>query len=260
MRLIRPVVCAVALSCTLPAVARADGSDSPWPRRGGEQAQLRAVRQVVDDLDEQLGLLQLEADRYRSWRECLKPVPVSEYGDPDRQSGFHYDEGDGAGPSFMPALAVDRRSRDGAEDYIFFDFRRAGGCESAAPPPGGIPDPSPMRHDAGFRPAAAHAVGLRALEQRMPQLRRQIRVLTAVVRRFDAWESCVSWVPVTQLGDPAGRYGYRFGPGSAAPPVFSPALSIDRSDWDDPDYMFLAYVGGDRPGKHCQNEPGEGVD
>ena len=38
------------------------------------------------------------------------------------------------------------------------------------------------------------------------------------------------------------------------------ALHIDRADWDDPDYMFLALVGGDRPGRTCRDEPGEAVD
>jgi hypothetical protein len=41
---------------------------------------------------------------------------------------------------------------------------------------------------------------------------------------------------------------------------YRPALSIDRSDWDDPDYMFLAFVGGDRPAGGCREEPGEAVD
>jgi hypothetical protein len=30
-----------------------------------------------------------------------------------------------------------------------------------------------------------------------------------------------------------------------------PARATDRSDWDDPDYMFLALVGGDHPGRAC---------
>ena len=92
------------------------------------------------------------------------------------------------------------------------------------------------------------------------RLRRSARRLVAASERFDAWESCVSWVPVTEYGDPDGGFGYRFGLLGTAAFEFRPALSIDRSDWDDPDYMFLAFVGGDRPGKVCQNEPGEGID
>ena len=55
------------------------------------------------------------------------------------------------------------------------------------------------------------------------------------------------------------RFGYLFGPKSGAA-GYRAALHVDRSDWDDPDYMFLALVGGDRPGLHCQDEPGEAVD
>jgi hypothetical protein len=64
---------------------------------------------------------------------------------------------------------------------------------------------------------------------------------------------------VTELGDPDQKFGYLFGP-MAGPAGYRPALHIDRADWDDPDYMFLALVGGDRPGRTCQDEPGEAID
>jgi hypothetical protein len=83
--------------------------------------------------------------------------------------------------------------------------------------------------------------------------------LNAASERFDEWESCVSWVPVTEYGDPDGMFGYLFG-AQGAFEGYRPALAIDRSDWDDPDYMFLALVGGDRPGRTCQDEPGEAID
>ena len=91
-------------------------------------------------------------------------------------------------------------------------------------------------------------------------MKRSARRLLAASERFDEWESCVSWVPVTEYGDPDGEFGYLFGPRDASPPGYRPALAIDRSDWDDPDYMFLALVGGDRPGRTCQDEPGEAID
>jgi hypothetical protein len=83
--------------------------------------------------------------------------------------------------------------------------------------------------------------------------------LEAASERFDEWESCVSWVPVTEQGGVDGKFGYLFGSVGALP-GYRTALHIDRSDWDDPDYMFLALVGGDRPGRTCQDEPGEAVD
>ena len=61
------------------------------------------------------------------------------------------------------------------------------------------------------------------------------------------------------MGDPDQKFGYLFGP-TGGPAGYRPALHVDRSDWDDPDYMFLALVGGDRPGRECQDEPGEAVD
>ena len=91
-------------------------------------------------------------------------------------------------------------------------------------------------------------------------MKRTARRLETTSERFDKWESCVSQVPVTEYGDPDGKFGYLYGLRNATAPSYRPALAIDRSDWDDPDYMFLALVGGDRPGKTCQDEPGEAAD
>jgi len=91
-------------------------------------------------------------------------------------------------------------------------------------------------------------------------LKRSARRLLAASKRFDAWESCVSQVPATEYGDPDGGFGYRFGHAGATSFAYRPALAIDRSDWDDPDYLFLAFAGGDRPGRPCRNEPGERAD
>ena len=79
--------------------------------------------------------------------------------------------------------------------------------------------------------------------------------------RFDEWESCLSWVPVTEYGDPDGGFGYLFGT-DGSEPVYRPALAIDVSEWDDPDYEFLAFKGHDRPfrDRECADEPGEEVD
>jgi hypothetical protein len=160
----------------------------------------------------------------------------------------------------MPALAVDRKSRPRKEDYLFLKLSQRGNCESSAPLSGGTADPASVRSS----PPAAAASGrprmtLSALERRVRIMERSARRLLAASERFDEWESCVSWVPVTEYGDPDARFGYLFGPRGGTP-GYRPALAIDRSDWDDPDYMFLALVGGDRPGRTCQDEPGEGVD
>jgi hypothetical protein len=159
----------------------------------------------------------------------------------------------------MPALAVDRKSRPRKEDYLFLDFSHQGNCRSDAPQPGGTADPA-------FHRVSAAAAGqtlprtVRNLERRVKVMKRVAQGLLASSERFDEWESCVSWVPVTEYGDPDGGFGYLFGSKQTATPAYRPALAIDRSDWDDPDYMFLAFVGGDRPGRTCQDEPGEAVD
>ena len=100
---------------------------------------------------------------------------------------------------------------------------------------------------------------MRLLERKANRLFQRSQRLETVSERFDEWESCVSWVPVSEVGDPDEKFGYLFGP-RGGPAGYRAAIHVDRSDWDDPDYMFLALVGGDRPGRTCQDEPGEAVD
>jgi hypothetical protein len=239
------------------------GEDSPWPNTDAVPANVRAIKSVVRDLSNKVELMELSAARYADWEACIRGVQVSEYGDPDRQWGYMYDERDGTGPSYMPALAVDRKSRPRQEDYLFLDFSRRGNCRSNAPVPGGTAAPASVRPTATASRRPRRRPLLRTLsylERRVRTLKRSARRLLAASERFDEWESCVSWVPVTEYGDPDGKFGYLFGGPGASPAGYRPALAIDRSDWDDPEYMFLALVGGDRPGKTCQDEPGEAID
>ncbi len=252
------LIAAVAL-LTAPATAVA-GEDSPWPDSGSTAKQIRAVRAVVAELERKVELMEWSAAPYADWEGCLRGVPVSEYGDPDRQFGYAYDERDGTGLGHMPALAVDRKSRDGQEDYLFLDFGRTGDCRSRPPLPGGTAEPASVARMAHAAATPGPPSTLKGLERRVRRLKRSARRLSGASERFDEWESCVSWVPVTEYGDPDGAFGYLFGRAGTPGWSYRPALAIDRSDWDDPDYMFLAFVGGDRPGRTCQNEPGEAVD
>jgi hypothetical protein len=243
--------------------ARAAGEDSPWPRTDAVPANVRAIKSVVRDLSRKVELMELSAARYADWEACIRGVPVSEYGDPDRRWGYLYDERNGIGTSYMPALAVDRKSRPRKEDFLFLDFSRGGNCRSNPPLPGGTADPASVRTTAAARRSPRRRTlrgTLRHLERRVRNMKRSARRLLAASERFDEWESCVSWVPVTEYGDPDGKYGYLFGARDAFPDGYRPGLAIDRSDWDDPDYMFLAFVGGDRPRRTCQDEPGEAID
>ncbi len=255
---------------------RAAGEDSPWPSTTRLPANVRAVRSAVADLERKVELMEWSADRYDDWQACLRGVPVSEYGDPDRQFGYQYDERDGTGGGYMPALAVDRQSRPRGEDYLFLNFSRKSNCQTSAPRSGGTADPASVRPPADAARASSQLrvsrlrtrarrgrtlwSTVRNLERRVRILKRSARRLLASSERFDEWESCVSWVPVTEYGDPDGKFGYLFGSKDATTPGYRSALAVDRSDWDDPDYMFLALVGGDRPGRSCQDEPGEAVD
>jgi hypothetical protein len=227
------------------------GEDSPWPDTKAVPANVRAIKSVVNDLSRKVELMELSAARYANWEACIRGVPVSEYGDPDHQWGYLYDERNGIGTSYMPALAVDRRSRPRKEDYLFLNFSRRSNCRSNAPLPGGTAEPASVR--APLRRTLA------GLERRVRNMKRSARHLLAASERFDEWESCVSWVPVTEMGDPDQKFGFLYGP-TGGPTAYRAALHVDRADWDDPDYMFLALVGGDRPGRTCQDEPGEGVD
>jgi hypothetical protein len=249
-----------------PAGTARAGEDSQWPDTEALRPNVRAVAREVKAVEAKIEQMQETADRYEDWERCISWVPVSEYGDPDRQFGYRYDERDGTSPGYRPALAVDRRSRPGREDYMFLDFDGGSDCESAAPAAGGTADSASVNRAGAPRPHASTSKRrkrtLRAqvarLERKVRRMKRLARELERASERFDEWESCVSWVPVTELGDPDGKYGYAFG--GAAALGYRTALTVDRSDWDDPDYMFLALVGGDRPGGTCQDEPGEAVD
>ena len=152
----------------------------------------------------------------------------------------------------MPALAVDRKRRAGSEDYLFLDFARDAACRSDAPDARAAP-PTPSAR----APPPRAGDTLRGLERRVARLKRAARRLRGRVRALRR----LGVVRLVGPGDRVRRSRRRLrlpvrrrGRGARRT---GPALAIDRSDWDDPDYMFLAFVGGDRPGRDCQDEPGE---
>ena len=253
---------AVLVSGMVAADPAAAGEDSPWPRTNGLRPNIRAARAEINKLERQVELMELSVARYDDWETCLTYVPVSEYGDPwNATFGYLYDERDGTQVGFMDGLAVDRRSRPGKEDFMFIDLAREGCAGSDPTQPGGTAEPASVRraHRQRYKGRRSLRQQLRRLEWRAENLFHRAQVLETASERFDEWESCVSWVPVTQQGDADRTFGYLFGT-VGLEPSYMPALHVDRSDWDDPDYMFLALVGGDRPGRTCQDEPGEAVD
>ena len=191
--------------------ATAAGEDSPWPRTEALQPNVRVAQRELERLEEQVELMEQTAENYEDWQTCLTYVPVNEIGDRDRQSGYLYDDRDGTGVGYMDALAVDRRRRWGREDYLFIHFR-GDGCWTDNPQPGGTAEPASARAASvrtGARPGLKRRV--RMLERKADRLSQRSQRLEAVSERFDEWESCVSWVPVTEFGDPDQKFGYLFG-------------------------------------------------
>jgi len=216
------------------------------------------LERAIKNLEGQVAAMEQTADRYAKWKTCVKLVPVNEVGDPDNTFGYGYDERDGTGKTFMPALAV--APEDERPEYAFIRFARKDGCHSQPTQPGGTAEEA-STETLVTALVSSSGSSVRALEGRVALLEERKEALEKMAARFDGWESCLSWVPVTEYGDTDNRFGYLFGE-KGAEPGYRPAIAIDNSEWDDPDYQFLAFVGRDRPftGRECQGEPGESVD
>ena len=192
--------------------AGAAGEDSPWPGTKALGPNVRAARRELVRLERQVELMEQSAENAEDWMTCIRYVPVNEQGDRDRQFGYLYDELDGAGLGFMDGIAVDRRRRRGREDYLFMHFR-GDGCRSDSPKPGGTAEPASARAaSTDERRRLGPRRRLNVLERRAERLSERSQRLETISERFDEWESCVSWVPVTELGDPDQGFGYLFGP------------------------------------------------
>jgi hypothetical protein len=210
----------------------------------------------ADAISRALVPMERSGRRFRKWLDCISGLRVSEFGDPDHRFGFRYDERDGSALDRRPALARDPHRRP---DYLFLRFSRRPGCESATTVPGGTADPA--RAVVARQGPGGDSPTLGELERRLERLEDRADRVEQWSERFDEWESCLSWVPVTEYGDPELMYGFAFG-GEDGDLGYRPALAVDISEWDDPDYEFLAFIGRDRPfvRRECGHEPGEGVD
>ena len=237
--------------------------NEPKPRSGPTISDLE---RRAKNLEGKIEIMEQTSDRYTQWKTCVSLVRVNEVGDEDNRFGYNYDERDGTGQTFMSALVVDRE--DERPEYAFLKFARRSGCESQPTQPGGTAeDASAGGLDIIQPELAAEATAttrearVLALERKVRRLNERAEDLESMSEHFDEWESCLSWVPVTEYGDADGHFGYLFGE-KGVDPGYRPAITVDRSEWDDPDYEFLAFIGRDRPfsGRECGHEPGEGVD
>jgi hypothetical protein len=203
----------------------------------------------VDRIEGMVTRLERTARAFRGFMGCVSPVAASEYGDQDHRFGYAYDARDGSGLDSRPALAVDR-GRHKRSDYRFLDFALRRKCRSdtthtGTPENPGTADPASVPRKTSGPPLRRRAGGSNP-EKRLDDLEHRIERLDRMSERFDEWESCLSWVPVTEYGDPDGGFGFLYG-ARGATPEYQPALAVDTSPWDDPDYMLLAFAGRDRP-------------
>ncbi len=261
--LILALLCAFALASATYVPDLLEAARKPPPKPTASK-----LERSVKNLEGQVAAMELTADRYAKWKTCVSLVPVNELGDPDNRFGYGYDERDGTGPTFMPALAVDRE--DETPEYAFLRFARRDDCHSQPTQPGGTAEDASVGAPDAIQTvlvassqerASSSESRVRVLERRVVRLSERAEALERMSERFDEWESCLSWVPVTEYGDADGRFGYLFGE-KGAEAGYKPAIAVDTSELDDPDYQFLAFVGRDRPftDRECEGEPGEGVD
>ncbi len=260
--LAQPVPAPVPAPEAVSAHPASQGAKPRTPTIGEVGRQLRRAERAVRDF-ERVGR------RMARWFTCVKHLPVDQVGDLHHRWGFEYDERDGTGLDLRPALV--RHRGPGRPDVLLLRFSRSAGCVSRAPDPNGTgadarsflrsveptgASAKPARGDRGTR--------MKRLEKRMRQLLRRIDRVDTAFSRYDEWESCLSWLPVTELGHEDQNLGFRFDQpgGPAEPQQHVAAVDIDASEWDDPDYNLLAFLGRDRPFSNveCGHDPGEGVD
>jgi hypothetical protein len=209
----------------------------------------RTPRAALATLDRRLRVLRREAARFETLHGCMRRVGVSEAGDSRHRWGYLYDERDGTGVDRRPALTRDRT----APRWHLLKLGTSGPCLSDAA------DPNGAGEDA--REVRRHARRVTSLPRQLRWLHRLEARASAVAtdtERFDDWESCLSWLPVTEAGDVTHHHGFLLD----RPQRHGAAIHIDTSEWDDPDYQLLAFRRRDRPfrGGECGTDPGEGVD
>jgi hypothetical protein len=237
---------------------RTGGSD------GGVDAQLTSIARRLDRLNLKIREHERVRTRMTRWWRCIHYLPTDQAGDPEHGWGFEYDERDGSGIDVRTALV--RHTGTKRPDLVLLRFGRARGCTSRAPDPNGTGEDARAHGAAAVAgnatpPLRGSRTSLGQLEHRTDALVRRIGRVEDAFDRFDEWESCLSWLPVTEYGQEAQDLGYLVDAAGDAVRHL-PAIDIDGSEWDDPDYELLALKGRDRPfhRRECGHEPGESVD
>jgi hypothetical protein len=211
----------------------------------------RSLDRRLDALSRRLTALDRASRRFDVMLACTSELPVGQAGDARHRWGFRYDERDGTGLDLRPALVAHRGS--GLADLRFLRLARTRRCLSAAP------DPNGTGKAAQARRARASAARERRPLPRLDALESLAARVERRTERFDAWESCLSAVPVTEAGDREQGLGYLRADGRSQRERHDAAIAVDSSERDDPDYQLAAFAGRDRPfgPGECDTEPGE---
>lgn len=198
--------------------------------------------------------LRVLARRFNTLLGCTTPLDVDQLGDTQHRWGFRYDERDGSGRDTRTALA--RHAGAGRADLRLLRLAGNRGCLSAPTDPNGSGAPARVGH-----PRSGPAPTLRELKAKVRLLHGEIARVEHSTDQFDEWESCLSWLPVTEDGDARQDLGFLNRAGGSRLRHL-PAIDIDATEWDDPDYQLLAFVGRNRPfgSVECETEPGESPD
>ncbi len=239
-----------------PVVPDQAGSTGPTPRTATPPYPAERPRPAggpsaaLDRLSGRLRALAPDAERFETLLGCSRRVGVSQVGDVRHRWGYLYDERDGTGLDRRPALTAD--STD--PEWWLLRLATSRRCLSRAPDPNGAGDDA--RTADTQRSHSPSRLG--PMLRRLHRLERRAQRIDHHSERFDAWESCLAWLPVTEAGDRDQDLGFlRSGDRGRAP-----AIDLDASEWDDPDYQLLAFRGQARPfaGGECGGDPGESAD
>ena len=183
---------------------------------------------------------------------CMTPLGVDRVGDRQHRWGFLYDERDGTGLDARPALV--RHTGPG-------DAGLAAAAALDRPP---LPERAdrPQRHRRGRTVAAARTTSsTRCATGWVAGSSGSSSGSTPAPSGSTTWESCLSWLPMTEAGDAEQDLGYLVDQGLwPYERVHYPAVDLDHSEWDDPDYQVLAFRGQDHPfGQgRVRHRPGRG--
>jgi hypothetical protein len=240
-------------AATAPAPAAYEVVESGAPLQRAHRPKGTSVRERLERLELRLERMNRDARRFDVMLGCMTRVRVQRTGDVRHRWGYVYNERDGTGLDMRPALARTEGQRG-------WDLLRT----STSPSCLSLPvDPNGTGEDARPLPRALTRTPHQDLWRWLHRLERLFDRVDTRTERFDDWSSCVGALSITEAGDAEQDLGYIVdeGPWPHRQARY-PAIDIDDSEWDDPDYQVLAFRAEDQPFRPgpCGTDPGEGVD